>query len=293
MHKSGFINIIGLPNVGKSTLMNELIGEKLSIITSKAQTTRHRIFGIYNDDDYQIVFSDTPGFVHKTAYKLHTQMNDFVDSTFEDADVFLFVTHKYATINEQIHLLKKLKETKVPVFVVLNKADETKPEEVQMLHDLYKKELPNAEFRMVSALQKVMTKELFAEMKGLIPEHPPYYPKDEITDRNVRFFITEIIREKILKNYSKEIPYSVEVIVEEYKDEPTIAKIRAVIYVERDSQKNIIIGKNGTCIQKVGTEARIDIENFIGGKKVFLDLFVKVLDNWRNNDTMLKRFGYK
>jgi GTP-binding protein Era len=207
--------------------------------------------------------------------------------------VFLFVTHKYATINEQIHLLKKLKETKVPVFVVLNKADETKPEEVQMLHDLYKKELPNAEFRMVSALQKVMTKELFSEMKGLIPEHPPYYPKDEITDRNVRFFITEIIREKILKNYSKEIPYSVEVIVEEYKDEPTIAKIRAVIYVERDSQKNIIIGKNGTCIQKVGTEARIDIENFIGGKKVFLDLFVKVLDNWRNNDTMLKRFGYK
>ncbi len=291
MHKSGFVNIIGLPNVGKSTLMNALIGEKLSIITSKAQTTRHRLYGIYNDDDYQIVFSDTPGFINKAAYKLQKHMNDFVASTFEDADLFLFVTHKYAKDEEQKPLIEKLQQTKVPIIVVINKMDECKEQEVLELILKYNQIFPTAKFVNVSALQQKNTADLFELIKSYIPEHPPYFDKEDVSDRNQRFFVTEIIREKILEQYEKEIPYSCEVVVEEYKEEPHITKIRALIYVERDSQKNIIIGKGGSSINKLGTEARKDIEEFIG-TKVFLDLFVKVMDNWRNNEKVLKKFGY-
>ncbi|MEI6311603.1 MAG: GTPase Era [Bacteroidota bacterium] len=291
MHKSGFVNIIGLPNVGKSTLMNALIGEKLSIITSKAQTTRHRLYGIYNDDDYQIVFSDTPGFINKAAYKLQKHMNDFVASTFEDADLFLFVTHKYAKDEDQKPLIEKLQQTKVPIIVVINKMDECKEQEVLELIVKYNQIFPTAKFVNVSALQQKNTADLFELIKSYIPEHPPYFDKDDVSDRNQRFFVTEIIREKILEQYEKEIPYSCEVVVEEYKEEPHITKIRALIYVERDSQKNIIIGKGGSSINKLGTEARKDIEEFIG-TKVFLDLFVKVMDNWRNNEKVLKKFGY-
>ncbi len=291
MHKSGFVNIIGLPNVGKSTLMNALIGEKLSIITSKAQTTRHRLYGIYNDDDYQIVFSDTPGFINKAAYKLQKHMNDFVASTFEDADLFLFVTHKYAKDEEQKPLIEKLQQTKVPIIVVINKMDECKEQEVLELILKYNQIFPTAKFVNVSALQQKNTADLFELIKSYIPEHPPYFDKEDVSDRNQRFFVTEIIREKILEQYEKEIPYSCEVVVEEYKEEPHITKIRALIYVERDSQKNIIIGKGGSSINKLGTEARKDIEEFID-TKVFLDLFVKVMDNWRNNEKVLKKFGY-
>jgi GTP-binding protein Era len=291
MHKSGFVNIIGLPNVGKSTLLNALIGEKLSIITSKAQTTRHRIFGIYNDEDYQIVFSDTPGFINKAAYKLQKQMNDFVASTFEDADLFLFVTHKYAKDEEQQPLIEKLQKANVPILVVINKMDECKTEEILAMITKYHALLPTAKYINVSALQKKHTADLFELIKSYIPEHPPYFDKEDVSDRNQRFFVTEIIREKILEQYEKEIPYSCEVIVEEYKEEDKITKIRALIYVERDSQKNIIIGKAGSSINKLGTAARKDIEEFIGSK-VYLDLFVKVMDNWRNNEKVLKRFGY-
>lgn len=291
MHKSGFVNIIGLPNVGKSTLMNALIGEKLSIITSKAQTTRHRLYGIYNDDDYQIVFSDTPGFINKAAYKLQKQMNDFVASTFEDADLFLFVTHKYAKDDEQQPLIEKLQKTNVPIIVVINKMDECKEQEVLELILKYNQIFPNAKFVNVAALHSKNTADLFELIKSYIPEHPPYFDKEDVSDRNQRFFVTEIIREKLLEQYEKEIPYSCEVVVEEYKEEPNITRIRALIYVERDSQKNIIIGKGGSSINKLGTAARIDIENFIG-TKVFLDLFVKVMDNWRNNEKVLKKFGY-
>ena len=291
MHKSGFVNIIGLPNVGKSTLLNALIGEKLSIITSKAQTTRHRIFGIYNDEDYQIVFSDTPGFINKAAYKLQKQMNDFVASTFEDADLFLFVTHKYAKDEEQQPLIEKLQKVNVPILVVINKMDECKTEEILAMITKYHALLPTAKYINVSALHKKHTADLFELIKSYIPEHPPYFDKEDVSDRNQRFFVTEIIREKILEQYEKEIPYSCEVIVEEYKEEDKITKIRALIYVERDSQKNIIIGKAGSSINKLGTAARKDIEEFIGSK-VYLDLFVKVMDNWRNNEKVLKRFGY-
>lgn len=292
MHRAGFVNIIGLPNVGKSTLMNALLGEKLSIITSKAQTTRHRIFGIYNEDDLQIVFSDTPGFINKAAYKLQHQMNDVVASTFEDADLFLFVTHKYASQAEQKPLLDKLQKVKAPILVVINKTDECKAEEVIELIQKYNALLPKANFINVSALHKKNTDDLFKLIKEYIPQHPPYFDKEDISDRNMRFFITEIIREKILEQYQKEIPYSCEVVVEEYSEQPTITRIRALIYVERDSQKNIIIGKGGSSITKLGTAARIDIEAFTGSK-VYLELFVKVMDNWRNNERILKRFGYK
>lgn len=291
MHKSGFVNIIGLPNVGKSTLMNALIGEKLSIITSKAQTTRHRLYGIYNDEEYQIVFSDTPGFINKAAYKLQKHMNDFVASTFEDADLFLFVTHKYAKDEDQKPLIEKLQKTTIPIIVVINKMDECKEQEVLELILKYNQIFPTAKFVNVSALHNKNTADLFDLIKSYIPEHPPYFDKEDVSDRNQRFFVTEIIREKILEQYEKEIPYSCEVVVEEYKEEPHITRIRALIYVERDSQKNIIIGKGGSSINKLGTEARKDIENFIG-TKVFLDLFVKVMDNWRNNEKVLKKFGY-
>jgi GTP-binding protein Era len=272
-------------------LLNALIGEKLSIITSKAQTTRHRIFGIYNDEDYQIVFSDTPGFINKAAYKLQKQMNDFVASTFEDADLFLFVTHKYAKDEEQQPLIEKLQKANVPILVVINKMDECKTEEILAMITKYHALLPTAKYINVSALQKKHTADLFELIKSYIPEHPPYFDKEDVSDRNQRFFVTEIIREKILEQYEKEIPYSCEVIVEEYKEEDKITKIRALIYVERDSQKNIIIGKAGSSINKLGTAARKDIEEFIGSK-VYLDLFVKVMDNWRNNEKVLKRFGY-
>lgn len=290
-HKAGFVNIIGLPNVGKSTLMNALIGERLSIISSKAQTTRHRIFGIYNDEDFQIVFSDTPGFIKDPAYRLQQSMNSFVSATFEDADLFLYVTDRYSPPDSQESLLQKVLKTDTPCLLVINKLDQIQPEEQEFLRKLWQEAVPRAEIFFVSADKKLHTEELFTKIKSFIPEHPAYFPKDEFTDRNMRFIVSEIIREKLLQNYRKEIPYACEVLVEEYKEKEDITAIRALIYTERESQKNIIIGPKGSAIKKVGIEARVAIEEFIGGK-VFLELQVKVLDNWRNNELLLKKLGY-
>ncbi len=290
MHKSGFVNIIGCPNVGKSTLMNALVGEKISIITSKAQTTRHRIMGIVSGDDFQIVYSDTPG-VLAPNYKLHESMMKFVNSALSDADIILFVTDIFEDTKIDAATLEKIKQASVPVILVINKVDLATQEKLEEKTTFWKTEIPKAEIIPMSALRKFNVSYLFDRILAILPESPAYYGKDQLTDKPEKFFVSEIIREKILKFYSKEIPYSVEVVVDEFKDEPTILKIRSEIMVARESQKGIIIGHQGKALKKVGTEARHDLEDFFQ-KKVFLELHVKVNKDWRDNDQQLKRFGY-
>ena len=288
-HKAGFVSLVGKPNVGKSTLMNALVGEKLSIITPKAQTTRHRILGIVNEDDYQIVFSDTPGVI-KPVYGMQESMMNFVNTSLVDADIILFVTD----INEKYDendVLEKLSKTTSPIAVIINKIDKSS-EEVVKEKILYWQETikPQAVFA-VSALHDHNVPAVMQFIMDNMPEHPAYYDKDVLTDRPERFFVSEIIREKIFKLYEKEIPYSTEIIITEFKDEPNIVRISSEIIVERDSQKNIIIGKGGEMLKKVGTYARKDMEEFLQ-KKVFLQMFVKVIPDWRNRKNYLKRFGY-
>lgn len=290
-HKAGFVNIIGNPNVGKSTLMNALVGEKLSIITSKAQTTRHRILGIVNGDDYQIVFSDTPGII-KPAYELQESMMDFVKSAFEDADVLIYMVEIGETALKNEDFFNKIINSKIPVILLLNKIDKSTQEEVQEKIEYWKKKVPNSFVYVISALEKFNVDTVFYKIIELLPEAPPFYPKDQLTDKPERFFVNETIREKILQLYKKEIPYSVEVETESFMEEDGIIKIRSVIMVERDTQKGIIIGHKGSAIKRVGTEARKDLQHFFD-KKIFLDLYVKVNKNWRSNDRQLRRFGYK
>ncbi len=289
-HKSGFVNIIGSPNVGKSTLMNVLVGERLSIITSKAQTTRHRIMGIVNGEDFQIVYSDTPG-VLKPNYKLQESMMEFVHTALTDADIILFVTDIYEDIKIEEKILNKIKNASAKVLLLVNKIDLSSQEKLEEKVQYWKNEVPNAEVIPVSALEKFNVTYVFDRILALLPESPNFYDKDQLTDKPEKFFVSEIIREKILTNYKKEIPYSVEVVVESYKDEEKIIKVRAEIMVIRDSQKGIIIGHQGKALKKVGTEARKDMEEFFQ-KQVFLELFVKVNKDWRDNDNQLKRFGY-
>lgn len=289
-HKAGFVNIIGNPNVGKSTLMNEMIGERLSIITSKAQTTRHRIFGIVNEDDYQIVFSDTPGLL-KPKYKLQESMLSAANSAFEDADVLLYVTDVNETYDKHVTYIQKLQKATVPVLVLINKIDLSDQTKLEELVVTWKKEVPQAEIYPLSAKEKFNIDQIFKRILELIPDSPPYFDKDALTDKSERFFVSEIIREKVLLNYQKEIPYAVEVEVEAFKEEGNITNIKSVIHVERNTQKGIIIGHQGKMLKKTGTEARIDIEKFLG-RKVFLELFVKVSKDWRSKDKNLKSFGY-
>ncbi len=288
--KSGFVNIIGNPNVGKSTLMNALVGERLSIITSKAQTTRHRIMGIVNGDGFQIVYSDTPGIL-KPNYKLHESMMRFVNGALRDADVILYVTDTVEQPDKHVEFLDKLKMTDIPVLLVINKIDLTDPEGLEQLVEWWHKMLPQAKVVPVSAIQSFNIGGLFDRIVELLPEGEPYYPEDTLTDRTMRFFASEIIREKIFLNYDKEVPYSTEVVIEEYKESATIDRISALIYCSRQSQKGILIGHRGQMLKKVGTEARIELEKFLG-KKVYLELHVKVGDEWRNNEKMLDNFGY-
>lgn len=293
MHRSGFVNIVGNPNVGKSTLMNALVGERLSIITSKAQTTRHRIMGIVNGDDFQIVYSDTPG-VLRPNYKLQEQMLEFSRSALVDADVLLYVTDVQDTPDKNAEFLTKVKKMSAAgtkVFLIINKIDLTTQQTLEDLVDFWHRELPQAEVFAISAQEKFGIEQLFESIKSALPECPPFFDKDQLTDKPARFFVDEIIREKILLNYDKEIPYSVEVEVEEFHEEDKIIRISAVIYVERDSQKGIIIGKQGSALKKVGTQARHDIEAFFQ-KQVFLQLFVKVDKDWRSNQGRLKHYGY-
>lgn len=292
-HKAGFVNIVGLPNVGKSTLMNELVGVRLSIITPKAQTTRHRILGIVNNQNSQIIFSDTPGYINEPAYKMQKHMNDFVHSAFEDADVFLFITELGANIEKQQALYEPLQRTKQPVLVLINKIDLAKDQSsVEAYVKQWEAILPNASVTCISALLKFQTSEVVARIEELLPESPPYYDKDTLTDKPERFFVSEILREKILEQYKQEIPYSCQVEVESFEDEEHIIRIGTVVYVERDTQKSILIGKGGEAIKRLGTAARLSMEEFFG-KKIFLEIFVKVKDKWRDNDFMLKNFGYK
>jgi len=290
-HKAGFVNIIGNPNVGKSTLMNVLIGEKLSIITSKAQTTRHRILGIVNTDDYQVVFSDTPGII-KPAYELQESMMDFVKTAFEDADVLVYIVEIGEKDLKNEAFFNKIKEVKIPVLLLLNKIDKSSQELLEQQVAYWKETVPNAEIHPISALENFNIPTVMKRIVELLPESPPFYPKDQLTDKPERFFVNETIREKILMHYKKEIPYSVEIETEEFKEETKIIRIRSVIMVERDTQKGIIIGHKGAALKRVGTEARKDLEKFFG-KKIFMELYVKVNKNWRSNNNMLKRFGYK
>ncbi len=287
--KSGFVNIIGNPNVGKSTLMNALVGENLSIITYKAQTTRHRIMGILNGDDFQMIFSDTPGIVN-VANKLHEQMLGFINGALKDADVFLLVTEIGEKLkNEKV--LEKIINSSIPVVLVLNKIDISSQQTVNQMTEYWQSIIPRAVIIPASAKEKFNIDKIRQTLYDFLPENPPYFPQDELTDKSMRFFASEIIREKILLNYDKEIPYSVEVAIDQYKEEPNIDRISAIIYVERESQKNIIIGKGGQMIKRVGIQARKDIEDF-SGKHTYLSLFVKVKDNWRNSTKDLKFFGY-
>lgn len=292
MHKAGFVNIIGLPNVGKSTLLNGLIGERLSIISPKAQTTRGRLIGLVNQEDCQVVFSDTPGYVNEPAYELHRTMNNYIHEAFEDADVLMLITDKYQSEDEQQFLIKQCCQSKLPVIIVLNKVDLCKPAEIPAIQARWESLIPGARFIAVSAKENFNTQGIIEMVKPFMPESPAYYSKEDLTDRNMRYFVAEIVRENIFLQYEKEIPYACEVVVEEYKELDTMDRIRCVIYVERDSQKNIVIGSKGSAINKLGTASRKQIEGFID-KKVFLDLFVKVRDGWRNNELDLKRFGYK
>lgn len=291
-HKCGFVNIMGKPNVGKSTLMNALVGEKLSIITSKSQTTRHRITGILNGDDFQIVYSDTPGIIVNPAYRLQESMNNFVSGSLQDADIALFITDIYETPEEEPEeTLRKLGHMEVPKILLLNKIDLAEEEELERLVTYWKSKEIFDHIIPISALNKTNIDILFGLVLQNLPLHPPFYPKDELTDKPERFFMSEIIREKILLNYKKEVPYSSEVEIEEFIEDEKIVRIRAIIYVERKTQKGIIIGNQGSALKKVGTQARKDMEIFLG-KKVFLETFVKVREKWRSNDRDLKNFGY-
>lgn len=290
LHKAGFVNIIGSPNVGKSTLMNALVGEKLSIITSKAQTTRHRVMGILNGDNFQIVYSDTPG-VLKPNYQLQEAMMQIVNMAFVDADIILLVTDIFEDVKLEETILNKVKKTKKPLLILINKMDLATQNQLEEKVDCWKKLFPNTEIIPISALEKFNTEYVFNRLLALLPESPPFYPKDQLTDKPERFFISELIREKILLNYKKEIPYSVEVIIESFKEEEKIIKIRAEIVVMRESQKGIIIGHGGKPLKNVGIQSRKDIEAFLG-KQVFLELFVKVNKDWRNNKNELKKYGY-
>jgi GTP-binding protein Era len=290
-HKAGFVNIIGNPNVGKSTLMNAFVGEKLSIITSKAQTTRHRILGIVNGDDFQMVYSDTPGIL-KPNYKLQKAMMKFVDTAITDADVILYVTDVIEKFDKNKEYIQKVKKTHVPVILLINKIDLSNQQELETLVEQWKELLPETEVFPVSALNKFNIEPVFNRILELLPESPPYFSKDALTDKTERFFVQEIIREKIFLNYNKEVPYSVEVNIKEFKEDNKIIRIRAVIYVTRDSQKGIIIGHQGKALKRVGTQARKDIEAFFE-KKVFLETHVKVLKDWRDKDLNLKNFGYE
>ena len=289
--KAGFVNILGNPNVGKSTLMNQLVGERLSIITNKSQTTRHRIKGIVNGDGYQIVFSDTPGVV-KPSYKMQEYMLDFSKSAIIDADIIVYVTDTVESVDKNMDFIEKVKGSEAPTLLVVNKVDLTTPERLNALCDRWKELMPKAEIFPLSATENFNVDNLFKRILELLPEGEPYFGREDLTDMPARFFVNEIIREKILLNYEKEVPYSVEVVVEEFKEEAQRISIRAVINVERESQKGILIGRQGSALKKVGTEARKDIETFFG-KKVFLSLYVKVLKDWRNKENELKQFGYK
>lgn len=296
-HKSGFVNIIGRPNVGKSTLMNALLGDRLSIITNKPQTTRHRIIGIYNDDDYQIVFSDTPGIIRKPNYKMQERMNEFAHSTFEDADVMIFVTDLEEKYAEDDPILLRLSNVTCPLYLVLNKIDTSKQDVVLTTLKEWSKRLNFKELIPVSALNKFNTDKILDLIKADLQEGPKYYPDDQLTDRSERFFVSEIIREKILLQYEEEIPYSCEVQIDAFKEgvnkagQP-LTRIYATIFVSRDSQKPILIGKNGMAIKKLGTDARKSIEEFLQ-TQIFLELNVKVRDNWRDDEKTLSFFGYK
>lgn len=291
MHKAGFVNIVGNPNVGKSTLMNNLVGERISIITSKAQTTRHRILGIVNTDDYQIVFSDTPG-VLKPKYKLQESMLNFSESALTDADVLLYVTDVVEDATKHLDFIEKVAKEKVPVLLVINKIDLLKGNaDLEQKMQLWQKYLPNAELFPLSAKENFNVANLMKRIVELLPDSPPYFGKDALTDKPARFFVTEIIREKILLEYDKEVPYATEVLVEKYDESNDAIHIMAVVYVERDSQKGIIIGKGGTKLKRVGIAARRDIETFFG-KRVFLEIFVKVEKDWRNRENKLRSFGY-
>lgn len=290
IHKSGFVNIIGNPNVGKSTLMNALVGERLSIVTAKAQTTRHRIMGIVNGEDYQIVYSDTPGILRPT-YKLQESMMSFVKSAFSDADIILYVTDVVEKNRKSFDYITRLKEVTTPVLLVINKIDLSNQSELEEIFAKWHELLPNAEIFPISAQEKFNLESLFNRILELIPANPPWYDKDQFTDRNLRFFASEIIREKILINYSKEVPYCTEVAIETFKEADDIYHIEAIIYVTRDSQKGILIGRAGEALKRVGSQARKDMESFFE-KKVFLQIFVKVNPDWREDDRKLRQFGY-
>ncbi|WP_299111936.1 GTPase Era [uncultured Winogradskyella sp.] len=290
MHKAGFVNIIGNPNVGKSTLMNAFIGEKLSIITSKAQTTRHRILGIVNGEDFQVILSDTPGII-KPAYELQSSMMDFVKSAFDDADVLIYMVEIGEKELKDEAFFNKITNSKIPVLLLLNKIDNSNQEQLEEQAELWQQKVPNAEFFPISALQGFNVQNVFDRIIELLPDSPAYYPKDQLTDKPERFFVNEAIREKILMHYKKEIPYAVEVDTEEFFEEDDIIRMRSVIMVERETQKGIIIGHKGSALKRVGVEARKDLEKFFG-KQVHLELYVKVNKNWRSNQKQLKRFGY-
>ncbi|MBT4916582.1 MAG: GTPase Era [Formosa sp.] len=290
MHKAGFVNIIGNPNVGKSTLMNAFMGEKLSIITSKAQTTRHRILGIVNGDDFQVILSDTPGII-KPAYELQSSMMDFVKSAFDDADILIYMVEIGEKELKDKAFFEKIKSSKAPVLMLLNKIDKSNQEQLEAQAALWQQNVPNAEFFPISALEGFNVKNVLDRIIELLPESPAYYPKDQLTDKPERFFVNECIREKILIHYKKEIPYAVEVLTEEFFEEEGIIRMRSVIMVERETQKGIVIGHKGSALKRVGVEARKDLEKFFG-KQVHLELYVKVNKNWRSNQNQLKRFGY-
>lgn len=291
-HYSGFVNILGKPNVGKSTFMNALIGERLSIITSKAQTTRHRIFGIVNGDDFQVVISDLPGIIEQPAYKMQESMMSFVKTSMEDADIFIYMVEAGDSPESQPEEYRTIQKMDLPVLLLVNKIDNLQPDKLDEIVEAFAADFPKAHILPISALKNVHVKEAFDWLRARLPEGEPFYGKDQFTDKPERFFVSEIIREKILRNYTKEIPYASEVVVESFKEEDDIIRITAIIYVERQSQKPIVIGKGGERLKKVGTEARKDMEVFFQ-KKIYLETFVKVLPNWRNNDLNLRNFGYK
>lgn len=290
MHKSGFVSIVGSPNVGKSTLMNRLVGEKLSIVTAKAQTTRHRILGIVNEEDYQIVFSDTPGVIN-AAYKLHENMMDYVNASLQDADLVLFITDTQENDMNHKATLEKIKKLKVPVLCLINKIDLSNQEEVMEKALYWQNELPDALVFPISALHNFSIDAVWLKILSLIPENPPYYDKEEISDRPMRFFVSEIIRGKIFYLCQKEVPYSCQIEIEEFIEEENITRIRAIIIVERESQKGIVIGKGGEMLKKIGSSARFEIQKFLD-KKVYLDTFVKVDKDWRSTEAKLKKYGY-
>jgi len=290
-HKAGFVNIIGNPNVGKSTFLNAIIGEDLAITTPKAQTTRHRILGMVNGDDYQVIFSDTPGII-KPAYEMQEAMMDFVKTSFEDADILIYMVEAGEKDLKNEAFFKKIAQAKVPVLLLINKIDQTDQEALEKMIQYWQEKVPNAEIFPVSALLGFGINQVFNRILELLPESPPYFGKDQLTDKTERFIVNEKIREKILKHYKKEIPYAVEVDTEEFIVEGDRIRIRSIIFVERDSQKGIIIGHKGSGLKRIGSEARKDLEKFFG-KKIYLELYVKVNKDWRKKNDQLRRFGYK